>query len=862
MSRLADACLLSLAIICAARCPAAAATPQNDPAPAQAGTTTTAPGASHSAGSLHIIKGTVTAQDTGQPIAHVTVSLHRNAEARGKEVETDAAGAFEFKDVKPGDYTLTFAGEGMLASTRSVHLKNEPEPPMNVALEPMETADVLRITGQRMLTHPEQMANTTHLDKKYLDQLGNGNDLRQVIQTTPGIMPDSLGNIITRGEHDSVNYTLDGAVIPETAGVLQQGQLASPRSLQAVDVNIGGYEAGDGGGPMGAIVHMKSMPIQAKPVFTLGTQLGGPISGGLNYYLSSALSQDPNSKWNHVRFESSGSIFASKLGLNPGTSTFRRDAKIDMNSMTKLVWEPTERDRFTLIASINESYAHQPVSPISRAAGVKIDEHDRQNYIMLSYKHRFKKFFDEGNLHLINSFYSQHIWQPNVFDPNPVINGDNFIQSAAVNAKRYNYVISAQGDVTKTVFKTHALKAGFLTNLRFTKTQLSEYVYDANPADSTYGQIISPFTQAPGGPNFTGNMGKYHGSQWVQSAYIEDTWRPEKGWLKRLTLNYGARFDLADSLFGNAMGIAETINTIPGVSPFNIAPFQRQTQINAQVSGRYGGTYALNKTTILRASFSNIFVPNPVDYFLTPFNVTSGPYPFNGIFNGAPRPLQAMRGRLVDAGVEKQFGKRFVMRNNVFYKKLYHFGDSGVIDNSIVYNRLTNNEQEAYGAETRLELKPSRDGTGFYGYVSNTFAVAYLRGTRNNDGEFWFNGPASTTKYPDHDRRDTVSAALGYRSKRNFWILATVNAYTGVKNEEIFYPHPARVPPACFIGLTAGMPVPAKIKRDHRYCPDSIEVRIENLTNNVAPINLGSPYQGTRYALPIRVLACTNWKIL
>ncbi|HEY9788948.1 MAG TPA: TonB-dependent receptor [Candidatus Obscuribacterales bacterium] len=809
------------------------------------------------------VEGIVKDADSGKPLPHVSVSLRRTGDTHAIEIQTDEKGAFAFRNVRPGDYVLTVSADGLLAQTRTISFKQELPTLQEFELEPIETADVLHVIEER--THPTQVGTTTHIDKKYLEQIGNGNDLRTAINTTPGMMPDSLGNVITRGEHNAVNYTLDGAVLPETAGVLQQSQIASPRSLQSLDVDVGGYEASDGGGPMGAIVHMKSMPVSNKPVLLVGTQLGAPIAGGGNYYFSSPVSLDPNRILNRLRVESSGSLMANKLGLQPGTRDFRRDAKLDINSMTKVTFDPTERDHFALTVAINESYMHQPTSPISRAAGVKINEHDRQNFIVLSYRHRFAKFFDEANLHVINSFYSQRIGQPNVFDPNPVINGNGFLRSAAVDAKRYNYVISAQGDISKTVFKTHQLKAGFLTDLKFVRTQLSEFVYNADPTSRAYGQIISPFTGAPGGPNFGGPMGKYHGSQWIQSVYLQDTWKPAAVCLKRFTLNYGCRFDLSDSLFGNAMGIAQTVATITGVGSFNVQPFQRQTQINAQLSGRYGGTYALTKTTMLRASFSNIFVPNPVDYFLTPFDVTAGPNPFNGIFNGSPRPLQAMRGRLVDAGVEQQIGRRFVMRNNVFYKKLYHFGDSGVIDNSIVYNRLTNNEQEAYGYETRLELKPSRNGTGFYGYLSNTLAVAYLRGSRLNDGEVWIQQyPTPTTKYPDHDRREAISAAFGYR-RPSCWILATATVYSGVKDERdpaIYGPHPARVPGAYFIGLNAGVSIPPKWKHDHRWAPDSLEVRIQNLTNNRAAINLGSPYQGTRYALPIQVLACTNWKIL
>lgn len=844
-------------------CPVAAAQ-SVAPANPHAVSPTVIPGAKNAVrGAVH---GLVTGSDDNHAIAGVRVVIRRAGETTEKELRTDENGKFASQDLRAGEYSIKFSAEGKLAHSEKLVVKPGVDVELNANLEPLESADLLRVTGKRTLTHPEKTSNETHIDKKYLDEIGNGNDLRDVINTAPGIQRDSVGNIITRGEHDAVSYTLDGAVLPEAAGVLQQGQFASPHSLQSLNVDIGGYQASDGGGPLGAIVKMKSLPLQSKPVLETGTQLGGPMSGGTNFYGSTALSQDTKSLWNKLRVESSGSIFATKLGIEPGTKNFRRDAKIQFNIINKVQFQPTVNDRFTLVGSINEAYLHQPTSPISRNAGVKIGEHDRQNFVMLSYKHRFEHFFDEANLHFINSFYSQHIWQPTAFDPNPIINGNGLLRSASVDARRYNYAFSAQGDVTKTVFSTHHLTAGFLSEIRPVKTQLNEAVFDANPLSPTYSLMISPFTGKPGGPDFIGPMGKYHGFRYIQSAYLQDTWKPKRGFLKRLTLDTGVRFDVDHGVFGNAMGIAETVAAIPGTQPFNTAPFKRNTQTNAQLSGRYGAAFAITKTTTARASFSNIFVPAPVDYFLTPFAVTTPPSPTNGIFGGSPRPLQAMRGRLVDAGIEHQFGPRFLFRNSAYYKKIYHFGDSGVINNSLVYNRLTNNEQESYGYETRVEMKPSRDGTGFYGYASNTLSVAYLRGSRRNDGEFWDISPtAATTTYPDHDRRETLQAALGYRGKSNFWILSTLSYYTGVKDElppAIYGSQPARVKPAYIIGLNAGVNVPGNWKRRFRGLPDSVEVRIENLTNNVTPINLGSPFQGTRYTLPIRVLAGCNWKVI
>jgi hypothetical protein len=183
----------------------------------------------------------------------------------------------------------------------------------------------------------------------------------------------------------------------------------------------------------------------------------------------------------------------------------------------------------------------------------------------------------------------------------------------------------------------------------------------------------------------------------------------------------------------------------------------------------------------------------------------------------------------------------------------------------MVYDRLTLAKQAAYGLETRLELRPARDGFGVYGFVSNTISVAKLRGNKITSGGLW-DSPFGFVpdKYVDHDRRDVLQAAFGWKSRNGFWVLSDLSYFTGFKddrNPDLFGAHRARTRPVYAIGLNAGYTIPERLRRDRKTVPTSLEVRIENLTNNVAPINLGSPYQGTRYQLPIRVLAGVNWKV-
>jgi hypothetical protein len=838
------------------------------------------PGTKYATGqsiNLAELRGKVLDSTNNQPIRDARAVLSKDGEEQKRyQTESGADGSFIFSNIEPGDYTVTVSANEKLAQSQQVKLTTAQNNEVVLKLEDLEGADILRITGKRTLIHPENIGSETRLDKTFINQYKTGNDLRELIESTPGVIPDTYGNIITRGEHNSINYELDGVVLPEAAGVLQQSQFVTPRSLESLKVDIGGYQAEDGGGPMGAVVHMKSLPILPKPFFTVGQQLGAPMAGNFYYNGSTAFSQDPSSPWYKLRIASSGAVQGTSMGNAPPVKDYTHNNRAVLNSLTKLEYLLGERDTLGLTLGLNESFMQVPTSRISANAGVSANQHDAQDYLILNYKHRFRRFFDEANLHILNAFYYQNYHSRNVFDPDPVINGGQPLQSIAPQALRFDYAFSAQGDITKVLFKTHHLKAGFLSEYRPVYTDFSGTYYNNDPTSTLapYGAVISPFTQSVNGPQFTKGMGRLQASRFLQSAYFQDSWRPQAGILRRVTLDTGIRADVYHGVFGDTLPVAEAIASIPGATPFNIQPFMTQRVTDAQASGRFGTSVVLTKTTVLRGSFSNLFMPPPVDLFSTPPTV-SGPGGglvngfYNGLventYNGTLRPMRATRGNLIDTSVEQQVGKRFVARTNLFYKTLENYGDSGVIGNSTLYNRQSIDKQEAYGVENRFDLKPKKDGYGLNGFVSNTVSVAYLRGNKQViGGNYGIQTTPIEAKYPDHDRRIAFDAGLGYKTRFNWWSLFDVQLLSGLQNDlpvPPYLPHASRTPVLVVLNLSTGYKVPAKLKRKYSFLPDNFDVRLQNLLNNREATNLGSPFQGTRYLLPFRFLVGCNWEI-
>jgi hypothetical protein len=305
--------------------------------------------------------------------------------------------------------------------------------------------------------------------------------------------------------------------------------------------------------------------------------------------------------------------------------------------------------------------------------------------------------------------------------------------------------------------------------------------------------------------------------------------------------------------------------TIPGITPFSLAPYEAHTVNDAQVSGRFGASYVITKNTVIRGSFSNQFAPASTDILSTPPTVFPSQWNFfNGVYNGTVAPMHALRGKLVDASIEHQIGPRFVTRTNLFYKRLQNYGDSGVVGNSLLYNRQTVAAQDAYGVESRIDLKGSRDVYGFNGFLSNTVQWAFLRGSRQVTGGIYaYELPPVDAKYPDHDRRFVNTAGIGYRGRRNWWVLVNNQVMTGLQDERdpiLYGPHPGRTPVIVMLNASAGFNVPEKYRQKSKLMPTAFDVRIENILNERVPTNLGSPFQGTRYTLPIRVLAGWQWQ--
>lgn len=80
------------------------------------------------------------------------------------------------------------------------------------------------------------------------------------------------------------------------------------------------------------------------------------MAGNLYYSGSTAFSQNPKSPWYKLRIESSGAFPATSMGNAPPVKDYTFNNRADINTLTKLKYLASKRDRFNLTLGINHSF--------------------------------------------------------------------------------------------------------------------------------------------------------------------------------------------------------------------------------------------------------------------------------------------------------------------------------------------------------------------------------------------------------------------------------------------------------------------------------------------------------------------------
>ena len=559
-------------------------------------------------------------------------------------------------------------------------------------------------------------ASTYSFDSDAIQSAPGGDNvqLNQVMLQVPDAAQDSFGQLHIRGDHNGLQFRLNGAILPD--GISFFGQTLPPRMIQSMKLITGSLPAEYG--------------LRSAGVIDLTTKSGALQPGGeLTLYGGSHSSMEPSLNYGgstgSTTWFVSGDFIRNDLGIESpdGSPSPLHDHTRQHHLFGYFEQILDDSDRLSGILGSSDDDFQIPNLKGGQASAIgpglvvngrsdflsnDLDENQREitHFGVLSWQH------SAGDLTLQTSFIARYSSLD--FSPDPQL-GDLLFNGISQLAYKRDVAYGMQSDAAYRLNEGHTIRGGvyFQTDrlMSNTTSQVLPTDTEGSPTADVPMAIVDDARQ----------------TQWLESAYLQDEWRIAS----LLTVNYGLRFDHY-SAFSSGSQVSPRANLVWQAAP----------------------------TTTVHAGYSRFFSPPPfelvgsqsLDKFL---NTTAAPEVTAGDV------VQAERSNYYDCGIQQQITRELSVGVDSYYKQASDLIDEGQFGAPIILTPFNYRYGQVYGVEF----------TGSYtaGHFQSYANVALQRAIGKDIVTGQFNFGADDLAYIadhyihlDHEQQLTASGGAAY----------------------------------------------------------------------------------------------------
>jgi outer membrane receptor protein involved in Fe transport len=570
---------------------------------------------------------------------------------------------------------------------------------------------------------------------------GDNQLLNQVIMQAPEVAQDSFGQFHVRGEHNGLQYRLNGIILPE--GISVFGQSLDPRLISSMTLVTGALPAEYGLRTAG-IIDLKTKSGVIDPGGSVSIYGGshGTVEPSFNYGGSAG----------RLNYFVSSDFLRNDLGIESpdGRSTPDHDRTTQHHEFAYLEYILDESNRLSAVLSSSTGKFQIPnrgnqVPGITNSDGTPLrvngqttypsdalNENQRElnHFAILSWQH------SQGALDVQTSLTARY--SSLSFVPDPL--GDILFNGIAQNAYKQNVAYALQSDAAYKLDESHTLRAGVFLQSDHSKSLTSSAVIALDDAGNQVSDV--PVAIVDNGAK----------TEWIESLYLQDEWKL----IPAVTVNYGLRFDKFTA-FASGHQVSPRANIV---------------------------WQALSDTTV-HAGYSRYFSPPPFELVGTEtvskfVNTTNAPQVLQ-----ADTP-QAEQANYYDIGVQQKITERLTVGLDSYYKQSHNLIDEGQFGAPIILTPFN----YTYGKQYGVELTGSFTAEDFTAYLNLAWQSARGKSIESSQFNFSPDDLAYISQHYihlDHEQRVTASGGASYlwghtRFSADFLVGSGLRATTTIPN--------------------------------------------------------------------------------
>jgi len=542
---------------------------------------------------------------------------------------------------------------------------------------------------------------------------GDNVQLNQVMLQVPDAAQDSFGQLHIRGDHNGLQFRLNGVILPD--GISVFGQTLPPRMISSMTLITGSLPAEYG--------------LRSAGIIDLTTKGGALQPGGdVSVYGGSHGSIEPSVNYGGTTGSNTyfvtGDMIRNDLGIESpdGRSTPLHDNTRQYHGFGYFEHIFDESNRLSVVAGSSADRFEIPNLSGVHATGIgpgltvngqtdflsnMLNENQREvtQFGAVSLQH------SQGPLSVQTSLIARY--SSLNFSPDPL--GDLLFNGISEQAYKRDVAYGLQSDGAYRLSDSHTLRAGVYAQTdRLTSNTSSQVL----PTDASGAQV----SDVP-----IGIVDDTSNTQWIESAYLQDEWHVNSV----LVVNYGVRFD-------------------------HFAAFSS----GSQLSPRVNFVWQAAENTTVHAGYSRFFSPPPFELV----GSTTVQKFLNTTFQPAVTrddPVKAERSNYYDVGVQQSVTKALTVGVDSYYKQAIHLIDEGQFGAPIILTPFNYRYGQVYGVEF----------TGNYtaGHFQTYGNVAFQRAIGKDFESSQFNFSPEDLAYVashyihlDHEQEMTISGGATY----------------------------------------------------------------------------------------------------